>query len=105
MSTIIVKRGDTRPALTANLSTAAGPIDLTGATVRFVMGNPGEAAVVNAAATIVDAAAGTVRYSWLPADTDTAGMWRAEWEITWPDGVQTVPADGYDLVRIVSDLG
>jgi uncharacterized protein YfaS (alpha-2-macroglobulin family) len=47
-------------------------------------------------ATIHDAPNGVVRYSWGTDDTDEAGRYRAEFEVTYADGsVETFPNDGF----------
>jgi hypothetical protein len=103
-----IKQGDTRPKLVAVLSESGTPIDLTTATsVKLLMRVTGSvgAAKVDAAATITSAAAGEVTYTWLAADTDTAGTYDAEWEITWSDGgIETVPNDGYFTVVVGDDI-
>lgn len=105
------KRGDTVP-LTATLyadDAKTTPLDLTNATtVSFIMASaPAEPGTpkVNAACTVIDALNGRVRYAWAAADTDTAGSYSAEFEVTWNDGtVQTVPRQGYLTVTITEDL-
>ena len=81
MAAFYIKRGDTRPSLYATLTQEGSVVDLTGATVRFHMGN-----VVDASAEILEASAGTVRYNWVAADTLLEGSYRAEFEVTFPDG-------------------
>lgn len=96
-----IKRNDTSPAIEMALSTKAGPVDLTGASVYFHMAN-----VVSAAAVIVDAAQGIVRYNWGVGDTDTEGYHLIEWEVVYSDGKkETFPNDGYSTVKITADIG
>jgi len=106
--TIHLKRGDTAPPVEATLRYAASgaPVDLTGASVLFVMRQPGaDTPKVQRAATIVDAVAGAVRFDWQAADTDTAGAYVAELQVTLPGGaVMTVPNGGYLTVKILEDL-
>lgn len=103
---IQVKQNDTRP-LEAKLAVNSVAIGLAGATVRFHMRprTPGVGSTVNGLCTIVDAAAGRVRYAWLPADVDTPGLHRAEFEVTFGDGtVETFPNDGWLDVEILAEL-
>lgn len=83
--TFEIKQGALGPSLDATLTTGDGsPQDLSGATVKFYMKRvqTGALKINGANATIVDAEAGQVRYTWTGTDTDTAGMYRAEFEIT-----------------------
>lgn len=82
-------------------------ISLAGTTVKFLMKLPSAGSpVVSAPAIIDDAVNGYVSYQWAVGDTATPGVYRAEWEITYANGqTQTVPADGYDIVEVVADLG
>ena len=68
---------------------------LTGATVPKV----------NTGATVVSATAGTVRYDWASDDTNTAGLYRAEFEVTFAGGIKrTFPGDDYLYVQVLADL-
>lgn len=102
-----IKANDRLPSIQATLSSAGAPIDLTTATsVKFIM-RPiaGGATKVNTAATIVTPTSGVVRYDWLAIDTNTAGSFQAEWEITWTGGKkQTVPTTSYHTVDVLADL-
>ena len=103
---IEMKRNDTSPLIAATLTDAAGPIDLSAAAgVQFHLRTAAGEVVVNAAATIVDAAAGEVEYGWQAGDTATAGRFEFEFEITFLDGsILTVPNTGYEQLVIVPDV-
>lgn len=104
--TFYVKQNDTSPAMLATLQDAEGnAVNLTGATVRFHMRSVGGNPVVDAAATIVTPLSGIVRYNWVAADTDTAGTYQAEFEVTYADAsIETFPNDGYIVVQIIDDI-
>ena len=101
-----IKEGDRLPAYTATLTDEDGDvIDLTGATVKFLMTlMGGTTPKVNASATVVSATAGTVSYSWGASDTDTAGLYIAEFEITAGGLKRTVPNGDYFYINILPDL-
>lgn len=97
-----VKTFDRLPVIQATLNA-----DLTTAvSVSFIMRPAAGGTVkINAAASIVDAGAGIVEYDWLATDTDTAGLFNAEWEVHWPSSrTQTFPTDSYHSIEIVADL-
>jgi hypothetical protein len=101
----ILKRGDTRPPLTAQLVDDNGAIDLTSLTSVKLLMKLGQT-VVSAPVTVVDALTGRVQCTWLPAHTNTAGVYNAEFEITWSDGgIETIPNDSYFTIEIFQDLG
>lgn len=106
-----MKRGDTRPVFRSQLTQPSvadpavfEPVDLTGATVKFLM-KKDSTLKVNAVATLVDAAAGQVSYTWDTLDTDTSGTFNVEWEVSWGVNKQTFPNDSYLTVTIIDDLG
>lgn len=76
--------GNRNPSITELLTYADGtPVNLTGKTVKFKMRLVGSATLkVNTAATVVDAATGSVRYDWAAIDVDTAGHYLVWWEVT-----------------------
>lgn len=107
MSDFTIKQNDTRPNLDAQLLNADSlPIDLTGCTVRFLMASTSDGAVkINAVCAITDAVNGKVRYYWQYGDTAVFGDYKAEFEITFPDGSkQTVPNDGYLVISVVKEI-
>jgi len=104
----LIKRGDRREPIERVLRGSDGnPVDLTGASVRFIMKTLEGVVKVDAGATIVGTpSAGRVRYSWGATDTDTAGPFRAEFEVTFGDGTkQTFPNKDFIAVLVVEDLG
>jgi hypothetical protein len=101
-----IKRGDTSPALRMQL---VPTVNLTGATVRFNMTGPFEAPtkVVNrqVGGIVGLATAGVVRYDWRAGDTIKAGVYQAEFEITYSDGtIETFPNGEHIQVSVLPDL-
>lgn len=106
----VIKKGDRREPIQRTLKGSDGnPVDLTTASsVKFLMRLLGSGTLkVNAAAAIVAPATnGVVRYNWGANDTDTSGVYEAEWEVTYGDATkQSFPNDHQIIVRIFDDLG
>jgi hypothetical protein len=104
---ITIKRGDTRNAIKAILKDSSGnPVNLENCHVKFHMAPLNRPAVISRAAHIENAAAGEVWVVWAPGETDVAGIYRAEFEVTYDDGRrETFPNDGYISIQILNDLG
>lgn len=103
-----LKKGDLEPAFTRTLESVDGEaVDLTGATVVFLMTKRGESSpTIEAEAEIEDPeTAGEVTYVWAEGDTDAPGDYDAEFQVTFADGrPQTFPNADYLHVRIMRDL-
>lgn len=104
-----IKQNDTSPELEGILRDGFGsPIRITGATVVLNMRlQPGGAVKVNGGVmgTVGSAVNGRVKYSWLAADTNTAGIYEAEIQITFSNGkIRTIPPKGYFIVDITGDI-
>lgn len=102
-----IKQNDTAPSIESVLEDGSGnAIDLTGASVRFMMKHPSkDTAKVDSSATITDATNGKVRYSWSSSDTDMEGRFHAEWEVEHSDGtVESFPNSDYLEIRILDDI-
>jgi len=104
--TFFIKRNDTSPIFRAILKDGDDVVvNVTGATVRFHMFDQDMVVKVDAAATINNGAAGDVQYAWIAADTDTAGFFDSEFEVTFSGGrIETFPNYGYQRVHIYEDL-
>lgn len=110
MAVFKIKEGDTSPALSYALTPKT--VTLSGATVVFnMMRKGGTVKISGASATITDNGDGTssgtptVRYDWTAADTNTAGVYRGEFQVTYSDSsIETFPNDGYIEIRILKDI-
>ena len=101
----VMAQGDRLPDITAQLAINGVPIDLTDATVTFLMISINHAVQVEGYAEIVDAERGNVRYVWGEEDTLAVGDYVAEWEITFDSGKkQTLPTKRPFTIHIRESL-
>ena len=102
-----MKQNDTAPAIRATLSDSDGiAVDLTDATVRFLMKTQSNILTANGAATILDSANGVVQYAWEVGDTMNEGTHLAEFEVTYSSGkVESFPNRGYIKVKVTKEVG
>lgn len=106
MSEIPRKQNDTAP-LTGELTENGSPVDLSQASkVEFFMTKTkGEDPVVSEVAEIVEPTAGEVRYQFTPEEVSEAGIFLAEWQVTFADStIQTFPNVGYMRLKFDEDL-
>ncbi len=102
-----IKTNDTSPKLAVTLEDALGnAIGLAGCSARFHMKAFGASALkIDAVASIESNDLGIVEYSWTGTDTDTAGTYYGEIEVTYADNtVETFPNSGYFTIIIKEDL-
>lgn len=105
MADVMLVQDDTRPSLEGTLTkTRSGsPLDLSDAVgVKFQMRKDDDRKyTVDAAAVIVDAEAGEVRYDWVAGDLSVEGLYIAQWQIDWGGGAiqTTTPANTIEVRR------
>jgi len=106
--TFYIKQNDTRPELDVFLRDDKDrTINITGAAVKFNMRNASDNTIKidNGSVTTVSSTSGRVKYSFSAANTDTAGNFDGEFEVTFVGGqVETFPNDGFIKVIITDDV-
>ncbi len=104
MADYTLKQGDLEPAVTGFLIDSTGlPVNVATATsVTFrMMSVLTHTEAFSRPATVDDAVGGELSYAWQAGDTDLAGVYYAEFVVTWPSArPQTYPPDGYLTVAI-----
>lgn len=103
----VLKKGDTSPVLEATFKDYDGTaVSIISATVKILVKTLDGVSVVNSAMTITDGINGVAEYGWQSGDTDTAGTYKVEFEVTFDNGsVETFPNTGYEMLVIKEDLG
>lgn len=105
MHDFAIRAGDRFPSIQATLSQEQTAVDLTGATVALRWRPREGVTVVEKAASVVDAAAGVVKYDWAAGDTDTPGEYLAVFRVTFPNGKRaTFPNRAYLTLVMTADL-
>lgn len=97
-----IKRNDLDPSIAYELTPRS--VDLTGATVVFNMKDSSGSVKVNRASGSIVTATGTptVKYDWTSGDTDTAGTYYGEFEVTYASGRPgTFPNGDDEFIEIV----
>ena len=91
----------TLPKVTVQVFDGDNVVNLTGATVTFTLRDTaGTAVVLDAAATLLDAANGIVEYQLATADVDTTGFFFAQFKITISGNFYLVPNDSTQRLRL-----
>ncbi|HQQ75712.1 MAG TPA: BppU family phage baseplate upper protein [Thermoanaerobaculia bacterium] len=103
-------QGDLLPEIYADLTDGNGnPLDLTTATaVLFYMDLETGAHKIDGVpgAVVGDPTLGRVRYVWTGTDTDTSGVHRAQFRVTFPTALPaSFPNDDYIYVWITPKVG
>lgn len=108
----VLRRNDLLPSITIQAAYSDGTaVDLTGATnptfrMRAYGAADGSTPKVAATATIVGAETdGLLRYAWAGTDTDTAGLFLAEFEVRLGGKRITFPSSTILTVQVTEDLG
>ena len=109
MTDFWIKQNDRLSALAATLKDTAGvAVDISGATVKFNMMLDGSTTTKissTSGVTIVSSTAGTVSYAWSTGATDTIGLFKGEFEVTFGSGLtQTFPNNSHIDIQVFNDI-
>jgi hypothetical protein len=104
-----IKQNDTAPSIQAVLTDSNGRAKsmVGGASVRFNMSKEDGTNVISGGigSFIVPLSKGIVAYEWAAGDTADAGIYNAEFEITYTSGqVETFPNNSYIKVIVKEEL-
>lgn len=103
---VVIKQNDYGQDLEFTVVESDGTtaVDLTSSTIKFKMARHRSTVnKVNSACSITDASAGTCTYTVQSGDTDTAGVYKAELELTWSSPAKVLTAN-IESIRIRADL-
>lgn len=107
-ASFFIKQNDTAPSIEAILTDSDGRARsmVNAASVRFNMSKEdGTNVIAGGVGSIVNAARGIVSYEWVAGDTADAGIYNAEFQITYVNNqVETFPNNGYIKVIIKEEL-
>ena len=102
-----IKQNDTSPTLSVVVADSSGTaINITGASVLFKMRAVNSSSLkVNSSATITNASNGAVSYTFSASDTNTAGLFQGEFQVTFSGGlIETFPNSEYISINVLDDL-
>ncbi len=110
-TTSTIKRGDTKLTFTDRPTIDGVQLllsALVGCTVSFLLKS--DAKSIKQGALIIadplDITKAYFTYDSVTTDVDTSGKYKQEWELVFPGGkVLTFPNNGYNVVKIIDDLG
>jgi hypothetical protein len=109
MTDFYIKKGDVLPVIRLEIKDTNGiPVNLTGASVAFHYRLMVKNSTVNVRTTdIVDAANGIVQYSWITGDSSLAGVFKAEFIVTFEatGGQMSFPQDSFLIFEVEEDVG
>jgi len=105
MDTFKIKKNDTNPALSTTLKYNDDTVvNLTSATVYFIMANRDYTHYCSGLATVTDAANGICEYRWSGStDTGSVGTYWGEFETAWTGSKMTLPTDHALQIKVYED--
>lgn len=104
MQQFTIKKGDTIPPLAVQMLYANGsPVDLTGGSVFFNMGNLDSSAYHSGLATITGSTTGNVQWNWDTISTGSPGNYWGEFEFIIGGSRLTLPTDNSLRIQVNED--
>ncbi len=102
----VLKQNDTLPAIEAQLTEDDGtPVNLEYCGVHLHMRSLDGKKIIKRPAEIVDVEQGKVKVVWQEGETETADIYKCEFQINFTDfSVLTVPNDGHFIIKIVNEI-
>ncbi len=101
MRTFNCKTGDTKPMRVRLTYSDGSPVQLAGATATMYMGTK----VLGGPCTVIDETDGVLDYPWRAGETDTAGQYPVEFEVTVGGTKARMPSKGTLTVNITKSVG
>jgi hypothetical protein len=103
---VVIKQHDTKAIFTDALRVNGVAVDLTNATITFVMRGVGGVGIEQTAAiTNPPGSDGQVNYVPVASDVSVAADYKQQWRVHFSDGKYlTFPNNGYNRVTILPDL-
>lgn len=103
----VIKQGDTAPRLVGELIDGDGnAVNVHGAAVALHLhGLTVENDTSKTAVVLAGDPSSTVYYDWAAGDTDDAGYYAGEWQVTYSNGqIETFPNGGVFLLQVEEQL-
>lgn len=105
MAKFYIKQNDTSPALDVTFLPTRDFTGFQAVVFNMWLKSDNTVKVNRAAGAAIDASVGNFKYTWAAADTDTAGIYEGEFEITLSDGsIETYPNGEYIEIVITDDI-
>ena len=103
---VVLKQNDTAPKLQLTLRDGNGDLkNLIGASAKICGRHKLTRELKISGTATVTGTTGLIEYQWQAADTDTAGIYELEVEVTYSDAtVETFPSGSYIQLRILGDV-
>jgi len=102
----VIRQDDTAPRMIGDLVDGQGtPVDVTGATVHLHLHGLTVEGDMDLTAAVDEETPGRVYHDWVAGDTDVAGIYAGEWQVTYTNAqIETFPNAGWFLVEVREQL-